>query len=277
MKIKCPSCARYCKYPNSFCTWCGKPLPQIYICKECGREVLEENSFCTYCGTPKDNNIQKSTVILEKSDVQSEEQVTEIQQPNSPQNLVQSIQTTEVEYVEVNGPPITRQTYQIHSSTNSFTNDVDSNVNKNCQSYEVNTPEKKQSRFFSRKNGRYNRSEFWWRALLNLIIFFIVFAILGSMGRNRAIYQMGAIVYGIITFIGWGFFFSFLFCMAKRIHDINYSAWYLVGYYIGVPSVASLMGLKSNAIWLCIFVIPFVALLLIPSYPETNKWGPPSE
>lgn len=99
-------------------------------------------------------------------------------------------------------------------------------------------------------DGRADRPEFWWFALINLIISLVIWAV-GIALFGYAVGELLAIVYGLATLL------PSLGVEIRRLHDTNKSGW-----------------------WLVVSLVPFVGgiilivLLAIAGTPGENTYGP---
>lgn len=135
---------------------------------------------------------------------------------------------------------------------------------------------------------RYNKFQFGWRAFIyitfmTVTIFMIIFDIMNPESYKPRFWvkkYMNVILADLFCF--WLYFR----CLVRRIHDANYSKVYIWIYYFIVYmgiiicifslDISNVLFLTLLTIFLLVYV-PAIALMLLPSYPETNKWGPPSE
>lgn len=85
---------------------------------------------------------------------------------------------------------------------------------------------------FATFSGRASRSEYWWFFLFFIIVYFILGFLAGMLGSDIVMMLTGA--FGLISLI------PSLAVGARRLHDIDKSAW-----------------------WLLISIIPIVSLILI--------------
>lgn len=81
-------------------------------------------------------------------------------------------------------------------------------------------------------SGRASRSEYWWFFLFFILVYFILGFLAGMLGSDLVMMLTGA--FGLISLI------PSLAVGARRLHDIDKSAW-----------------------WLLISIIPIVSLILI--------------
>jgi uncharacterized membrane protein YhaH (DUF805 family) len=99
-------------------------------------------------------------------------------------------------------------------------------------------------------DGRADRPEFWWFALINLIISLAIWAI-GIALFGYATGELLAIVYGLATLL------PSLGVEIRRLHDTNKSGW-----------------------WIVVALVPFVGgiilivLFAIAGTPGPNRFGP---
>ena len=99
-------------------------------------------------------------------------------------------------------------------------------------------------------DGRADRPEFWWFALINLIISVVIWSV-GIALFGFATGEFLAIVYGLATLL------PSLGVQIRRLHDTNKSGW-----------------------WIVVSLVPFVGgiilivLLAIAGTPGPNRYGP---
>ena len=99
-------------------------------------------------------------------------------------------------------------------------------------------------------DGRADRPEFWWFALINLIISLAIWTI-GIVLFGYATGELLAIVYGLATLL------PSLGVEIRRLHDTNKSGWWIV--VALVPFVGGII---------------LVVLLAIAGTPGPNRFGP---
>jgi len=119
-------------------------------------------------------------------------------------------------------------------------------------------------------HGRASRSEFWWFQLFIWVIYAILFALTVAAAAaaagtaSDATAQAGFNPYGILPIIGFVLIGLFtlatiipgLALAARRLHDLNYSGWWVAALYIGsgIPYIGGvvaiiaiiIMGLKGT-------------------------------
>lgn len=242
MKIQCPSCHNHCQYPNNFCTFCGSPLPQIAICQNCGSKINEDNAFCTYCGMPKNAAPQNQ---------ESAQKLESAKTPNNQSHFVD--------------PP------------------NDSVAAPQTDTVSTSSSEKKQNyfeRLWKLTDSRLGRHTFTMKAIVYNI------GIILSLALVMAIYLKEFFVYSLFvtSMIKYSGFVVFLKCAyglfvttIARVHDINLSGWYLIGYYVVIFFLLATFNVKNVLIPLFLFVLPQLILMVKNSYPYANKWGEPPE
>jgi uncharacterized membrane protein YhaH (DUF805 family) len=140
-------------------------------------------------------------------------------------------------------------------------------------------------------SGRSRRKEFWMYQLMNLIVVFVLYAVvLGGGGLSMltagAAAQAGAepdlaqVSIGPMFWIGalllciWGLgtIIPSLAVTVRRLHDRNMSGWYLLGFIVLVV-VLSMVPLVGPLIVFAL-EIGYIVLLALPGTPGTNDYGP---
>jgi uncharacterized membrane protein YhaH (DUF805 family) len=134
---------------------------------------------------------------------------------------------------------------------------------------------------FAKFSGRARRKEYWGVVLFDIIIYVVLYAIVGAgfaqigdmsalsdprmlvqaMGQSPLILIGGGllIIWGLISILpGLGL-------MARRLHDIGQSGWWLVA--IIIVGVIPYLGFIS--------AIAILVIALIKGQPGENKYGPP--
>jgi uncharacterized membrane protein YhaH (DUF805 family) len=101
-------------------------------------------------------------------------------------------------------------------------------------------------------SGRATRAEFWWWYLFTGICYFVVYIVIGAVGRGSALFAL------LLTALWVVFFLATLAVGVRRLHDTDKTGWLI------------LLGL-----------IPCVGLILIvfwvmESNPGPNQYGAPS-
>ena len=117
---------------------------------------------------------------------------------------------------------------------------------------------------YAKFNGRASRSEFWWFMLFVVIVYAVLYAIIGIFGGLSASDAYGEVS---VSVSGFPFFILLVVWLAlllpvlglqwRRLHDANHSGWW----------------------WLISFV-PFGGIVLIvffatPGTEGDNRFGPP--
>lgn len=125
--------------------------------------------------------------------------------------------------------------------------------------------------FFSRYvdfQGRSRRSEYWWVALFNVIVFgvgTVLAMVLG--GVNFETGEMGPLAYVIFGLLGLyalGIIVPSIALFVRRLHDINQTGWIYLG--LLVLGFVPLIGLLAS--------IAQIVIACIPGTVGTNKYGP---
>jgi len=125
--------------------------------------------------------------------------------------------------------------------------------------------------------GRSRRKEFWSFALLNLIVYAVLFAIVMGTGASMAslasadpnnpfaIYASLFSGTGIILAIWWlAVLVPTIAVTVRRLHDRDMSGWWYLGFFIAafIPIVGFVSG------------IALLVLMLLPGTPGPNRFGP---
>lgn len=125
--------------------------------------------------------------------------------------------------------------------------------------------------FFSRYvdfQGRSRRSEYWWVALFNIIVFgvgTVLAMVLG--GVNFETGEMGPVGYVFIGLLGLyalGIIIPSIALFVRRLHDINQTGWIYLGLF--VLGFVPLIGLLAS--------IAQIVIACIPGTVGPNKYGP---
>lgn len=158
--------------------------------------------------------------------------------------------------------------------------------------------------FFTRAfdfRGRSTRAEYWWVYLFNILVslaIYVVGIIAAGVSLSRmspmALFGGGSLVSILSTVYGLIIFIPNLALIVRRLHDINHSGWWVLG-FIAIYVVAGILvavgasmsfsaifrGGSNGAIGLmAVGVVMMLATaiwqlvwLVTPSYPYDNKWG----
>ncbi|MEN7536578.1 DUF805 domain-containing protein [Aurantiacibacter flavus] len=131
-------------------------------------------------------------------------------------------------------------------------------------------------RKYAQFSGRSRRTEFWMFALLNLIIYSVVFALMfatsgASMfaGANSAnplaIYASLFSGVGVLLAV-WGLavIIPSIAVSVRRLHDRDMSGWWYLGFI--VASMIPLIGFIAS--------IAFIVVMALPGTPGANRFGP---
>ena len=125
--------------------------------------------------------------------------------------------------------------------------------------------------FFSRYvdfQGRSRRSEYWWVALFNVIVFgvgTVLAMVLG--GVNFETGEMGPlayVVFGLLGLYALGIIVPSIALFVRRLHDINQTGWIYLGLFL--LGFVPLIGLLAS--------IAQIVIACIPGTVGTNKYGP---
>lgn len=124
--------------------------------------------------------------------------------------------------------------------------------------------------------GRLPRSIFLKVILGYILTWAIVLGVLMFLAYLEVNHKTRIIPYsvamGFVKILGLTTIFSLLGISAQRMRDLNYSAWYLVGYYILLGFLSSfhlgnILGIAA--------LLPYLVFAFKDSYPYENKWGKP--
>ena len=131
-------------------------------------------------------------------------------------------------------------------------------------------------RKYAQFSGRSRRKEFWMFALLNVIVYTVVFALMfatsgASMFADADPTNPLAIYAGLFSGVGlllavWGLavFIPSIAVTVRRLHDRDMSGWWYLGFI-----VASLIPFIGFIASIAIFV-----LMVLPGTPGPNRFGP---
>jgi uncharacterized membrane protein YhaH (DUF805 family) len=125
--------------------------------------------------------------------------------------------------------------------------------------------------FFSRYvdfQGRSRRSEYWWVALFNVIVFgvgTVLAMVLG--GVNFETGEMGVagyVIFGLLGLYALGIILPSIALFIRRLHDINQTGWIYLG--LVLLGFVPLIGLLAS--------IAQIVIACIPGTVGPNKYGP---
>ncbi len=110
--------------------------------------------------------------------------------------------------------------------------------------------------------GRASRSEFWYFNLFTTLIYMVLYipimvSLFSSIETGAPPGTLITVLSGLLSLFGLAIFLPSLGLIARRLHDINKSAW--------------------NYLFILIPLIGFILLIVwfaTDSQPGTNKWGP---
>jgi uncharacterized membrane protein YhaH (DUF805 family) len=123
--------------------------------------------------------------------------------------------------------------------------------------------------FFSRYTdfqGRSRRSEYWWVALFNFIVFAVIGGLAFALGGDFESGQMnpiGMLLFGVLGLYGLGIVIPSIALYVRRLHDINQTGWIYLG--IIVASMIPLIGLIAS--------IASIVIACLPGTVGPNKYG----
>lgn len=125
--------------------------------------------------------------------------------------------------------------------------------------------------FFARYvdfQGRSRRSEYWWVALFNVIVFavlFILAMVLGGLNPDAGTMgPLGYVFIAIMGLYGLAIIIPSIALFVRRLHDINQTGWIYLG--IVIASMIPLIGLVAT--------IAQIVIACIPGTAGPNKYGP---
>lgn len=133
-------------------------------------------------------------------------------------------------------------------------------------------------RRYAEFSGRSRRMEYWSFALLNVIVYLVLMAIMMAGGFSLAqmaemqtpgaqidppgpLFYIGA---GLLALYALAIFIPNLAVTVRRLHDRNMSGWFLLLFI--VLSAIPLVGILVSIGWL--------VLMFLPGTPGPNKYGP---
>lgn len=231
-------------------------------CPSCHNNCEYPNNFCTFCGFPLPQ-IEICQNCGSKIDADNAF-CTYCGTPKTPKNSQPYLTNQEkLELEPMNISP--KNVNQAHTQPHTLSPDNAQKENKNSW-----------AEFWDIKRGRISRRGFIKESVYIIIATIIIFIIV-TISKNLMFPTTNNPIPKAAAFILFFGFLAILVRMAARVHDINLSAWYLVGYYILVPWILSSFNPKGNTLWFIIFSLPVIILMIKPSYPYQNKWGNPPE
>lgn len=125
--------------------------------------------------------------------------------------------------------------------------------------------------FFARYTdfqGRSRRSEYWWVALFNIIVVFVLGILLVTLGGfnpdTGAMGPLGYVFFGIIGLYGLAIIIPSIALFVRRLHDINQTGWIYLGLVIAgfIPFINLLASIAQ------------IVIACIPGTVGPNKYGP---
>jgi uncharacterized membrane protein YhaH (DUF805 family) len=125
--------------------------------------------------------------------------------------------------------------------------------------------------FFSRYvdfQGRSRRSEYWWVALFNVIVFgvgAVLAVVVGGLDFETG--EMGPAGYaivGLLLLYSLGIIVPSIALFVRRLHDINQTGWIYLG--LVILGFVPLIGLLAS--------IAQIVIACIPGTVGPNKYGP---
>lgn len=124
--------------------------------------------------------------------------------------------------------------------------------------------------FFSRYvdfQGRSRRSEYWWVALFNFLVFAVLGGLAFALGGNFETGDMnpiGMLFFAVLGLYGLAIIIPSIALYVRRLHDINQTGWIYLG--LIVASMIPVIGLIAS--------IATIVIACIPGTAGPNKYGP---
>lgn len=132
---------------------------------------------------------------------------------------------------------------------------------------------------YAQFSGRSRRMEYWSFALLNFVIYIVLFGIMmaggfpiAAMSDPMAAQQMEATPPGPLFWVGAGLLGLYALAIivpaiavvVRRLHDRDMSGWWYLGVIVAsmIPFVGFIAG------------IAFLVLMFLPGTPGPNRFGP---
>jgi len=125
------------------------------------------------------------------------------------------------------------------------------------------------NRYFDFKT-RSSPSEYWWVVLFQLIVYLLIGGVIAAIGAVAGAFDSSeppAWFFVLLAPLGIFMLANIipgLAVVVRRFHDRNMSGWwYLLFIVIGIIPI---IGLLAS--------IAIIVLMILPGYPQPNKWGP---
>lgn len=118
--------------------------------------------------------------------------------------------------------------------------------------------------------GRSRRAEYWWPALVNLIISWTLTGISILLGGGFEAYasfslnMIGWVFYGLATLWGLIVFLPGLSVTVRRLHDRDMSGWWILGFIVGL--IIPIVNL--------VVMIVYIVIMAMAGTVGPNKFGP---
>jgi len=122
---------------------------------------------------------------------------------------------------------------------------------------------------YTKFDGRSRRAEFWWPALMNLIISWTLGGVAIVVGGGIDAYTslqfnaLGWIFYGASVLWGLAVLVPGLSVAVRRLHDRNMTGWFLLGFVVAM--IIPLLNIVA--------LIAFIVVLAMPGTVGPNKFG----
>lgn len=235
-------------------------------CAKCGQIVEQEYCFCGNCGEPVSPKKFSKRNTLRRGQLKHAVNVDNLFTLKSRDDVHHEKHADSVNVREGNGVAQTADIKQKNNVAQQDKKDEDVRVMKR----------------------RYNKFQFGWRAFIYITFMTVTIIMIIMDIMDPESYKPRFFIQKYMNVIMADLFCFWLYfrCLVRRIHDANYSKIYIWIYYFIVYmgiilcvfqfNISNVLFLTLLTIFLLVYV-PVIVLMLLPSYPETNKWGPPSE
>lgn len=232
------------------------------FCENCGQKLKDDARFCSKCGTPVRSVGEASQAPATTNVVNTNSVNANVANPVNQVNAANVANVTN--QASPTNPMSAANATNAANPTNSAPAEKDSDESISWTD------------LFKEIPGRYNRSEYWWRALGYVLVFMVGFSLIADMTDREIERELGTIGYYVVLFILLGVLWGFARCAVKRFHDANYSGYYLGGYYLAVKLITKLFDIDSIDTWVFVYVlIPYFIALILPTHKAPNEWGDP--
>lgn len=239
------------------------------FCENCGQKLGENSLFCSKCGT-KVRDVAPSNPVGVNSNAPVGNAAADVNATNinTNANATNPVNSTNV---ATGASPTNPVNAANPTNTTNATNSTNTAPAEKTSDESFSWTD-----LFKEIPGRYNRSEYWWRALGYVLVFMVGFSLIADMTDREIERELGTIGYYVVLFILLGVLWGFARCAVKRFHDANYSGYYLGGYYLAVKLITKLFDIDSIDTWVFVYVlIPYFIALILPTHQAPNEWGDP--